>query len=279
LTFATFRIPSCIPVMDTEEVKSLVDDLAANITDLETSLAPLLTNPLSTTASTLPLLDKAKLHILATYTLESLLFSALRLNGIDAKSHPVFAELSRVKEYFAKIKAAEGAGQKRKLVVDKDAAGRMVKAGVGDGANGRKRKLEEIATGKHTRFDGMGKRMKAEEERVPVVRAQDADSDAEEDASGVDMTAEDEKAAKREAKRARRAERKAAEVDGPEAMPATARAGAAAGVGRGNADLLEPDGDDAPQSQGEGKMKKKRKRKTRDQMQQDLEERRAEEMR
>ena len=55
----------------------------------------------------------------------------LRLNGIEAKEHPVFEELARVKQYFAKIKNIENpdAG-KRDLVVDKEAAARMIKHGL-----------------------------------------------------------------------------------------------------------------------------------------------------
>ncbi|CAL3968376.1 unnamed protein product, partial [Diplocarpon coronariae] len=31
----------------------------------------------------------------------------LRLHGVNAREHPVFKELTRVKQYFDKIKAAE----------------------------------------------------------------------------------------------------------------------------------------------------------------------------
>ena len=115
--------------MNTAEIDSLVDALDGNIDDLEAAHAPLLNTALSTSTSKLPLLDKAKLHVLATYAVESILFSALRLNGVDAKSHPVFKELNRVKEYFAKIKNAETAGQKRTTTVDRDAAGRVIRHG------------------------------------------------------------------------------------------------------------------------------------------------------
>src|SRR5258708_35270816 len=99
--------------MDTAELHSLVENLTSNVDDLEESLAPLLKTALSHNTSKLPLLDKAKLYVLATYAIESILFSCLRLNGVDAKSHPVFQELARVKEYFGKIKTAETAGTKR----------------------------------------------------------------------------------------------------------------------------------------------------------------------
>ena len=51
----------------------------------------------------------------------------LRLNGVNSKEHPVFRELIRVKQYFEKIKAAESAGTRQNVTLDKDAAGRFIK--------------------------------------------------------------------------------------------------------------------------------------------------------
>jgi hypothetical protein len=52
----------------------------------------------------------------------------LRLHGASAKEHPVFLELTRVKQYFEKIRALEShdtASRTSKL--DKAAAGRFIK--------------------------------------------------------------------------------------------------------------------------------------------------------
>lgn len=147
-----------------------IDDLQESLQNLEQTLLPILTaGPLSTATSTLPLLDKAKLYVLATYALESILFSYLRLNGVDAKEHEVYKELARVKEYFSKIAFAEGRGKgAAQPRLDKGAAGRFVKAGLAG------KKLEDMeAKGKHTRFEAAGKRFKDAEESVPVVRASD----------------------------------------------------------------------------------------------------------
>lgn len=51
----------------------------------------------------------------------------LRLNGVDSKEHPVYRELTRVKQYFEKIKAAESAGTKQLVTLDKSAASRFIK--------------------------------------------------------------------------------------------------------------------------------------------------------
>jgi exosome complex protein LRP1 len=64
--------------MDAYKVLSLLEQLDEEIDDLEESLAPLLTTALSETASKLPLLDKAKLYVLVTYAIESILFCESR---------------------------------------------------------------------------------------------------------------------------------------------------------------------------------------------------------
>jgi len=55
----------------------------------------------------------------------------LRLNGVKAREHPVFKELTRVKQYFGKIKAAEAPSSERPVIsLDKQAAARFIKAGL-----------------------------------------------------------------------------------------------------------------------------------------------------
>jgi hypothetical protein len=60
--------------MESTEIVSLLEQLDDEIDDLEDSLAPILNSSLSTTSSKLPLLDKAKLYVLITYAIESMLF-------------------------------------------------------------------------------------------------------------------------------------------------------------------------------------------------------------
>lgn len=55
----------------------------------------------------------------------------LRLNGVKAREHPVFKELTRVKEYFAKISVAENPSvQQPNLKLDKQAANRFITSGL-----------------------------------------------------------------------------------------------------------------------------------------------------
>jgi len=167
--------------------------LSSYIDDLEDSLAPLLDAALSASTSKLPLLDKAKLYVLATYAIESLLFSYLRLDGANAKSHPVFTELTRVKQYFDKIKVAESAGVRPAVTLDKGAAGRFIKHGLAGNEKydreraeivakeklGAKRKLEELSgdVGSHNRWAGMSKKMKADDDKARLAKAQNGQAD------------------------------------------------------------------------------------------------------
>jgi exosome complex protein LRP1 len=150
-----------------------IEDFEVNIDELEALLSPLLTKPLATTASTLPLLDKAKLHILTTYAIESLLFSSLLVSGVNAKEHPIFNELSRLRSYFKKIKDVEEGLVGPKARVDKEAAARFIKHGLSgnDRFDKERRERERLArvereelgkkARKHVKFDqeAEGKKM------------------------------------------------------------------------------------------------------------------------
>jgi exosome complex protein LRP1 len=136
--------------MSVQDVTPGLDKLEAQLDNLEACLGPLLENLSGNNASELPLLDQAKLYTLTNYVLESLLFcecsaapnlnqrgmanemsAGLRLQGADALNHPVFTtELKRVKQYFAKVEAAENPVQARTNTVDTEAATRMIRAGL-----------------------------------------------------------------------------------------------------------------------------------------------------
>ncbi|KAL8681488.1 MAG: hypothetical protein Q9186_002374 [Xanthomendoza sp. 1 TL-2023] len=114
--------------MDTTDLTNLLENLDDDIDELEESLAPLIKHALVESASTLPLLDKAQLYILVTYAIESILFSYLRLNGVDAKEHVIFGELARVRQYFEKVDHVEKLGSKRdNLSLNKAATERIIK--------------------------------------------------------------------------------------------------------------------------------------------------------
>lgn len=59
---------------DASDMKPMVEDLRDSIDELENALAPLLRSNHIDITSKLPLLDKAKLSVLTTYAIESILF-------------------------------------------------------------------------------------------------------------------------------------------------------------------------------------------------------------
>ncbi|KAK4697895.1 exosome complex protein LRP1, partial [Lecanoromycetidae sp. Uapishka_2] len=129
--------------MEATDLVPLIEVLDDNIDDLEEALAPLLKGAISDTAGKLPLLDKAQL-----------------LNGINAKAHPVFRELTRVKQYFEKIKTAESAGKKPSTKIDKEAAARFIKHALAgnekhDMNEPKQQQKEKGAI--HTRFEEIAK--------------------------------------------------------------------------------------------------------------------------
>lgn len=141
------NIPTTLRKMDVTDITAQLDQLDGDFDKMEETVKPLIAK-LSEIAAQLPLLDKAKLYVLAAYTIETALFSkrtprhaphtglamlmqasdALRLQGIDAKAHPIFTELTRVKQYFAKIKAAEEPPAQRTHTLDTQAVIRFIKA-------------------------------------------------------------------------------------------------------------------------------------------------------
>ncbi|TRX88394.1 hypothetical protein FHL15_010707 [Xylaria flabelliformis] len=117
--------------MDPANILPVLERLDDAVDNLDDALQPL-ANSMTDVASKLPLLDKAKLYVLMTYSIESMLFSALRLNEVDAKEHPIFKELARVRQYFDKIKNIEFPPQKPEQSLNKEAAIRFIRSDLAD---------------------------------------------------------------------------------------------------------------------------------------------------
>ncbi|CAK7270278.1 hypothetical protein SEPCBS119000_004007 [Sporothrix epigloea] len=129
-----------------EDIQPRIRQLAADIDLLEAAVAPLFlhqpsaastpaTNGHAAAAMCLPLLDRAKLHVLASLALESTLYCSLNLAGVDARNHAVFRELQRVRQYMLKIDAAEkppAAEEPAGSRLNKSAAIRFLKADLDD---------------------------------------------------------------------------------------------------------------------------------------------------
>ncbi|EMR67520.1 putative sas10 utp3 c1d protein [Eutypa lata UCREL1] len=135
--------------MDVTDILPQIDRLDRELDTLDDALKPLL-GSVSDVASKLPLLDKAKLYVLVTYAIESMLFSSLRLNAVDAKNHPVFKELTRVRQYFEKIKNIESppevaAPRKPEQTLNKEAAIRFLRSDLADNKEVNTKLTEMIA--------------------------------------------------------------------------------------------------------------------------------------
>ncbi|KAJ8058542.1 hypothetical protein OCU04_012723 [Sclerotinia nivalis] len=176
--------------MDPTKILSLLEQLDDDIDDIEDAVAPFIQKTIPEFASKLPLLDKAKLYTLVTYAIESILFSYLRLNGVNAREHPVFTELTRMKQYFEKIKLTENppvaVASERNLKLDKGAAGRFIKAGLSGNDKYDLQRAEQMAKERaksHIRFEELSKKRKVDEETTEPNSAKSKTSDESDDSN------------------------------------------------------------------------------------------------
>ncbi|KAF3909657.1 hypothetical protein AA313_de0207656 [Arthrobotrys entomopaga] len=182
------------------ELWPALDDFEDATDLIEGNLKPLLEQTLPKHASMLPLLDKAKLYILTTYALESLLFSYLSTSSTDLTNHPIMKELTRVRQYFQKIRDIESKDSEKakaettttaaptsqhhhldtrdSLVLDKAAAGRFISAALQGNDKYDIERAENIRLQKERakeKFEELG-----EGAKDPIgQRAADSDSDEE----------------------------------------------------------------------------------------------------
>lgn len=131
--------------MDVTDVTPQLDRLEEELGKAKETLQPLL-GDIGDISTKLPLLDRAKLYVLVSYTIESLLFcqsvpflialirplthraAALRLNGVETKNHAIFTELTRVKQYMEKIQKLEAPPAERETKVNTEATARFLKS-------------------------------------------------------------------------------------------------------------------------------------------------------
>ncbi|QKX64001.1 uncharacterized protein TRUGW13939_11174 [Talaromyces rugulosus] len=168
--------------MDVVDLQPAVERLEENIDALEETLQKLLGSSLEETSRKLPLLDRAKLHVLVTYTLESLLHSYLRLHGVDAKDHPINTELTRLKQYFAKIENLEKQPEKRTMALDQGAARRFISRGLAgndkfDIARAEKQAKEKARAQLKAALMAQKKQSKPESLALAVATSQESSND------------------------------------------------------------------------------------------------------
>ncbi|KZZ90610.1 exosome-associated family protein [Ascosphaera apis ARSEF 7405] len=118
--------------MESVDLTPLIEELEDEVDNVEDILEPLMKKALELTTQNMPVLDKAKLHVTVTYAIWSLLFCYLKLHGTNVKEHPIFRELTRVRQYFEKLEQAEKKPTEEQPTtkLDKEAANRFIKHGL-----------------------------------------------------------------------------------------------------------------------------------------------------
>ncbi|KAI0316487.1 hypothetical protein OF83DRAFT_1126444 [Amylostereum chailletii] len=216
---------------DATKQRAKLSTLDTALDDLEKELEPLFAQTLPETVLRLDTIQQAKLQVVLPYLVYDLVFIYLKTRGLDPKSHPVLAELDRIKQYFEKIKSAEQPDQR--APIDKDAASRFIKHAINQVKYNTSSTPAEgsSSTGPktHVTFDDNGKPVPIrvtekmrERERYQAALREDA-SDEEEDADIAvidDVPSEDDEDAE------------------PEVQPSRSRKDAK-GKGKATAPLLE----------------------------------------
>jgi len=162
----------------------VLEDVEDDIGILSKTLRPLLEQNLPKNASLLPLVDKAKLYVQTTYTIESLLCSYLDLNGIDVKEHAVMKELMRLKQYYAKIRNLELKEEEKKkrdnLTLDREAARRFIKGALAGNDKYDAERTELLKKQKenaHIKFQELGESGDPEPQQRRVMENDDSDDE------------------------------------------------------------------------------------------------------
>ncbi|KAJ2694406.1 hypothetical protein H4R19_005917 [Coemansia spiralis] len=109
------------------------DQLAAAVDQVQAALGPVLSQPLGDILPKLTPIQRCELEALVAYSIHTLFWIYLKVNGVPPKTHPVMTELQRVQRYMEKINRAKngGAPEQRPVKVDADAADRFIRSAIG----------------------------------------------------------------------------------------------------------------------------------------------------
>jgi len=95
------------------------------VENVEETMKPLLNTARTVLTREMDSMEMIKLDLATAFTVNSLFWSYLVLQGVDPKTHPIKQELDRVQSYMAKIKEIEDKKKAPRLA--KDAAKRFVR--------------------------------------------------------------------------------------------------------------------------------------------------------
>lgn len=108
------------------ELRSKLAAFDSSLTTVEERFQPLLDTPLNELNATLSTLDKAKLDLVAAYSINSLFWMYLNVCGVNPKDHGIKQELDRIRGYMNRLKEIQEKEKAPSLNVD--ASKRFVKS-------------------------------------------------------------------------------------------------------------------------------------------------------
>ncbi|KAI9245024.1 dUTPase-like protein [Sporodiniella umbellata] len=117
--------------MSTDEPpKKAVHALKLRMQVVKKHLEPIFSKSMSEISTKLTMTEKYELQVLLSYSLNTLFYIYLKTQGSDPQKLAIMGELQRVQEYIRKLKVYQGKGPKPDMRVDKEAAGRFIRAAI-----------------------------------------------------------------------------------------------------------------------------------------------------
>ncbi|KAJ2627078.1 hypothetical protein IW137_005751 [Coemansia sp. RSA 1287] len=115
--------------MADQKVSKHVDQLTVAVDQIQKTLGPVLTQPLNDLLPKLTPIQRCELDALVAYSIDTLFWIYLKVNGVPPKEHPIMKELQRVQRYIEKINRAKGSDkpEPRAMKVDAGAADRFIR--------------------------------------------------------------------------------------------------------------------------------------------------------
>ncbi|KAJ1830081.1 hypothetical protein LPJ63_000576 [Coemansia sp. RSA 2711] len=115
--------------MADQKVSKHVDQLTAAVDQVQAALGPILSQPLNEILPKLTPIQRCELEALVAYSIDTLFWIYLKVNGVPPKEHPIMKELQRVQRYIEKINKAKDSETReaRPMKVDAEAADRIIR--------------------------------------------------------------------------------------------------------------------------------------------------------
>ncbi|KAJ2825298.1 hypothetical protein FBU31_003751 [Coemansia sp. 'formosensis'] len=128
--------------MSEQKLSKHVDQFTVAVDQVQRALEPILKQPLGEVLPKLSTIQRCELEALVAYSIDTLFWIFLKINGVPPKEHPVMKELQRVQRYIAKINEAKstqstGGSNGRTTKVDKDAADRFIRSALSSSSSNR----------------------------------------------------------------------------------------------------------------------------------------------